>query len=129
MNPLLAPTIELRRRLETGEPLGDLADLAKLALKQLSTDVRIPLERRGEGIMCGTELWKHKGAEHCRTILMQRKSPIWYPESTIGQISASVFDYYGVTKAEKARLTLKSNPEGSFSEQTGPVENPEEGVV
>ena len=48
---------------------------------------------------------------------------------TTDSIPDSVFDYYGVTKAEKARLTLKTTPEGALSEQMGSIESREEGVV
>jgi len=48
---------------------------------------------------------------------------------TTDSIPDSVFDYYGVSKAEKARLRLKSTPEGSFPRHTGFVESREEGAA
>ena len=44
-------------------------------------------------------------------------------------IANSVFEYHGVTEAEKARLRLRSTPEGAFPKLTGLVESREEGVA
>ena len=48
---------------------------------------------------------------------------------TTDSIPESVFQYYGVSKAEKARLRLRPTPEGVFPELTGLVESREEGVA
>ena len=63
------------------------------------------------------------------TLCSVRRCELYDVRPTTASIPDSVFDYYGVTDAEKDRLTLKSTPEGGFSEQTGFVESREEGAA
>jgi len=89
VNPLLGRVIAAQRKLEDGEPLDDYADVVELGLAQLAKEWRVPFEQTRTGFVVGTERWPQlAGAAHYRTILMHRKSPIWYPESPIGKISA-----------------------------------------
>ena len=106
MNPLHARTIEAERRLEAGEPLDDLADVVKLALRKCAPE--IPLERHGGRILLGTEYWRHVGAAHYRTVVSHRKSEVWHPKSTAGQISA--FEVLAVSTLDPE--TIKATDKG-----------------
>jgi hypothetical protein len=63
------------------------------------------------------------------TICSVTSCSLYEVRPTTDSIPASVFEYYGISKAEKACLTLKPTPEDGFSEQTGFVESREEGAV
>ena len=106
MNPLDARTIEAWRRLEDDEPLGDLADVVKLALRKCAPE--LSLERHGDRILLGTEYWSLAGAAHYRTVVMQRKSEVWHPESTVGQVSA--FEVLAVGSLDPE--TIKATDQG-----------------
>ena len=52
-----------------------------------------------------------------------------YPvRPTTDKIARSVFEYYGVTDAEIARLTPKNGAEGRFSEKSDVAEGPGKGA-
>ena len=115
MNPLHARTIAAQRMLEDGGSLDDYADVIKLALKRLAKERRVPFEQTRNGFVVGTEQWPNlAGPAHYRTILLQRKSPVWYPESPIGKVSA--FEVYCASQCEPPDPNVMDKDRGLVSD-------------
>ena len=120
MNPFLGRVIAAQRKLEDGEPLDDYADVIELALTQLAKERRVPFEQTRSGFLVGTERWPQlAGPAHFRTILMHRKSPIWYPESPIGEISA--FEVYCASQLEPPDPNVMDKDRGLVSDYAADV--------
>ena len=100
MNPFLARAIAVQRKIEDGRSLDQFdAEIIDFALRRLIREGRIPFQRFREHIMLGTERWKTlDGLDYYRTILLHRKSDVWYPESEMSQLS--VFSVYASSQVE-----------------------------
>jgi len=100
VNPLLARAIAAQRKLEVGESLDQFdAEIIDFALKRLIREGRVPFQRFRDHIMLGTERWKTlDGFDYYRTILLHRKSDVWYPGSEMSQLS--VFSVYASSQVE-----------------------------
>ena len=100
MNPIFARAEKARRKIANGEPLDKTeAEIISLAVRKLIRVGRVPFERFRSKYLIGTELRKATPAlDYFRTILLHRKSDVWYPESTIGQIS--IFSVYCSSQVE-----------------------------
>ena len=94
MNPFLAKAIAVQRKIEDGDSLDRLdAEIIDFALKRVIREGRIPFRRHRDHFMLGTERWKPlDGLDYYRTILLHRKSDVWYPESDMSKLS--VFSVY-----------------------------------
>ena len=94
MNPFLARAIAAQRKIEEGDSLDELdAEVIDFALKRLIREGRVPFQRFRDHFIIGTERWKPlDGLDYYRTILLHRKSKVWYPDSDMSQIS--VFAVY-----------------------------------
>ncbi len=89
VNPFLAGAIAVQRKIEDGSSLDQFdAEIIDFALRRLIREERIPFQRFRDHYVIGTEHRKIlDGADYYRTILMHRKSDIWYPESETSQLS------------------------------------------
>ena len=94
MNPFLAKAIAVQRKIEDGDSLDRLdAEIIDFALKRVIREGRIPYQRYRDHFMLGTERWKPlDGLDYYRTILLHRKSDVWYPESDMSEVS--IFSVY-----------------------------------
>ncbi len=94
MNPFLAKAISVQRKIEDGDSLDRLdTEIIDFALKRLIREGRVPFQRFRDHIMLGTERWKTlDGLDYYRTMLLHRKSDVWYPESDMSELS--IFSVY-----------------------------------
>ncbi len=100
MNPLHARAIAAQRKLEDGESLDQFdGEIINLALRRLIREGRVPFQRFRDHLMIGTERWGLlQGFDFYRTILLHRKSDVWYPESDMSEIS--IFAVYTTSQVE-----------------------------
>ena len=100
MNPFLAGAVAIQRKIEDGSLLDEFdAEIIDFALRRLIREGRVPFQRFRDHIMLGTERWKTlHGLDYYRTILMHRKSDVWYPESEMSQLS--VFSVYASSQLQ-----------------------------
>ncbi len=94
MNPFLARAIAVQGKIEDGSSLDEFdAEIIDFALKRLIREGRVPFQRFRDHIMLGTERWKPlHGLDYFRTMLLHRKSDVWYPESDMSELS--IFSVY-----------------------------------
>ena len=100
MNPFLSGAIAVQRKIEDGRSLDQFdAEIIDFALTRLIREGRVPFQRLRDHIMLGTERWKTlDGLDYYRTILLHRKSGVWYPESEMSQLS--VFSVYASSQVQ-----------------------------
>lgn len=88
------------RKVENGESL-DKADVAIISfgLNPIIRAQRTPFQRFRDHFIIGTERFKvMDGFDYLRVILMQRKSSVWHPDSSMSEISC--FEVYAASQLE-----------------------------
>ena len=118
MNPFLARAIAAQRKIEEGDLLDELdAEVIDFALKRLIREGRVPFQRFRDHFIIGTERWKPlDGLDYYRTILLHRKSKVWYPESDMSQLS--VFSVYTSSQIEPPDPNVFDKDRGKPEEYT-----------
>ena len=118
VNPFLARAITVQRKIEDGSSLDEFdAEVIDLALRRLIREGRVPFQRFRDHIMLGTERWKTlEGLDYYRTILMHRKSDVWYPESEMSQLS--VFSVYASSQVQPPDPNVFDRDRGRLEEYT-----------
>ena len=89
MSMYLAHAITALRKVKNREPL-DECDVAIIedVLTRLIQERRTPFQRHRDHYIIGTERFKTlDGLDYYRTILLKRKSAVWYPESDMSEVS------------------------------------------
>ena len=100
MSAYLAHAIAARRKIKNGEPL-DSFDIAIIdsSLARTISEQRTPFARNRDHFIIGTERFKIlSGLDYYRTILMHRKSEVWYPDSDMSELTA--FEVYTASQIE-----------------------------
>ena len=100
MSAYLAQAIAAQRKVENSEPL-DSIDVAiiKSGLRLIICNQRNPFERYRDHFIIGTERFKVvSGLDYFRTILMYRKSSVWYSDSNISQLG--IYQVYTASQVE-----------------------------
>ncbi|MDH3611900.1 MAG: hypothetical protein OES10_01375, partial [Gammaproteobacteria bacterium] len=89
MNPFITQAVAVQRKIEDGDSLDQFdKEVVNFALQRLIRKGRMPFQRFRDHYVIGTERKKIlDGADYYRTILMHRKSDIWYPDSDTSQLS------------------------------------------
>lgn len=118
MNPVLARAIAAQRKIEDGSSLDQLdAEIIDLALRRLIREGRVPFQRFRDHIMLGTERWKTLyGLDYYRTIVLHRKSDVWYPESEMSQLSA--FSVYASSQIQPPDPNVFDEDRGRLEDYT-----------
>ena len=118
MNPFLARAINAQKKVEDGSSLDELdAEIIDLALSRVIREGRVPFQRFRDHIMLGTERWKTlDGLDYYRTIVMHRKSDIWYPESERSQLS--VFFVYASSQIQPPDPNVFDEDRGRLEDYT-----------
>jgi len=100
VNPFLSRAVAVQRKIEDGESLNKFdAEIIDFALRRFISEGRVPFQRFRDHIMLGTERWKLlDGLDYYRTVLMHRRSDIWYPDSEMSKLS--VFAVYAASQVE-----------------------------
>ena len=100
LNPFTTQAIAVQRKIEDGSSLDEFdAEIIDFALRRLIREGRVPFQRFRDHIMLGTERWKTlDGLDYYRTILLHRKSDVWYPESAMSQLS--IFAVYASSQVQ-----------------------------
>ena len=113
MSRYLSQAVVTLRKVKDQEPL-DQTDIKfiELALNRVIRAGRIPFQRFRDHYVIGSERFKPlAGFDYYRTILLHRKSDVWYPDSTISQLS--VFSVYTGAQQEPPQ---KIDPENGDPE-------------
>ena len=118
MNPFLARAINVQKKVEDGSSLDDLdAEIIDLALSRLIREGRVPFQRFRDHIVLGTERWKTlNGLDYYRSILLHRKSDIWYSESEMSQLS--VFSVYASSQIQPPDPNVFDEDRGRLEDYT-----------
>jgi len=118
VNPVLARAIAAQRKIEDGSSLDQLdAEIIDLALRRLIREGRVPFQRFRDHIMLGTERWKTLyGLDYYRTIVLHRKSDVWYPESEMSQLSA--FSVYASSQIQPPDPNVFDEDRGRLEDYT-----------
>ena len=113
MSRFLSQAVITLRKVKDQEPL-DQVDIKfiELALNRVIRAGRVPFQRFRDHYMIGSERFKPlDGFAYYRTILLHRKSDVWYPDSTIAQLS--IFSVYTGAQQEPPQ---KVDPENGDPE-------------
>jgi len=100
MSRYLAQAAITFRKIKNGEVLDNF-DVAIIdsSLTRTIQEQRVPFERYRDHFIIGTERFKVlSGLDYYRTILMNRKSDVWHPDSNRSELSA--FEVYTAVQIE-----------------------------
>ena len=100
MSRYLAQAAITLRKIQSQEALDNF-DIAIIdsSLTRTIQEQRIPFERHRDHFIIGTERFKVlSGLDYYRTILMNRKSEVWHPDSNRSELSA--FEVYTAVQIE-----------------------------
>ncbi len=100
MSRYLAQAAITFRKIKNGEVLDNF-DVAIIdsSLTRTIQEQRVPFERYRDHFIIGTERFKVlSGLDYYRTILMNRKSEVWHPDSNRSELSA--FEVYTAVQIE-----------------------------
>lgn len=100
MSRFVAQAVATLRKVNNGEPL-DECDVAIIgnSLTRTIGDGRTPFQRTRSHFIIGTERFGIlDGFDYYRTILLKRKSGVWYPDSNMSELS--IFEVYTGSQLE-----------------------------
>ena len=100
MSMFRSQAVAALRKIENDESLDESAvAIIVVGLNQIIREGRTPFQRSRDYYTIGTERFKLlHGLDYYRTILLHRKSAVWYPESDMSELS--VLEVYAASQLE-----------------------------